>query len=185
MEQQALHLYWQDANRKMVAKLMSELAYEQAFELKTIPDGFSLSLESGVIYSGCGQANIWGQVVFDSTTLKREEDGHFSDILASTFMLDIQTQLEINDEVLAEHFEDLNATLLGDCKLALLKQGLTANELASMSCEQQQSLFNGHPKFAFNKGRRGWGSDDLQCYAPEAQKAFQLCWVAIERSNVE
>lgn len=185
MEQQALHLYWQDANRKMVAKLMSELAYEQAFELKTIPDGFSLSLESGVIYSGCGQANIWGQVVFDPTTLKREEGGHFFDILASTFMLDIQTQLEINDEVLAEHFEDLNATLLGDCKLALLKQGLTANELANMSCEHQQSLFNGHPKFAFNKGRRGWGSDDLQCYAPEAQKAFQLCWVAIERSNVE
>ena len=65
----------------------------------------------------------------------------------------------MSDEAFSEHLEDLNATLLGDCKLMLRKESMTANDLAYLPCEQQQTYFNGHPKFAFNKGRRGWGND--------------------------
>jgi aerobactin synthase len=187
MEQTALHSYWPEANRKMVAKLISELAYEQAFkihETETSPE-FSLKLDKDIEYHFSGKRNIWGQVVIEPHSLIRMGETDSSGLLATQFMRDIQHLIGMSDDALAEHFEDLNATLLGDCKLALRKLSITAKELAFMPCEQQQSFFDGHPKFAFNKGRRGWGSDDLALYAPEAERAFQLSWVAVHHSILQ
>ncbi|MUK49295.1 IucA/IucC family protein [Aliivibrio fischeri] len=185
MEQIALHTHWPAANRKMVAKLISELAYEQAFKIEQNNQGYVLSLDDGVCYQFLGKTNIWGQIVIEPTSLIRKHKSLNSDVLVTQFMIDIQRVINISDESLAEHFEDLNATLLGDCKLAQRKMNMSANELAFLSCEQQQLLFNGHPKFAFNKGRRGWGIKDLSLYAPEAERAFQLTWVAVHKSILE
>ncbi|WP_394135610.1 IucA/IucC family protein [Aliivibrio fischeri] len=185
MEQIALHTHWPAANRKMVAKLISELAYEQAFKIEQNNQGYILRLDDGVCYQFLGKTNIWGQIVIEPTSLIRKQKSLNSDVLATQFMIDIQRVINIGDESLAEHFEDLNATLLGDCKLAQRKMNMSANELAFLSCEQQQLLFNGHPKFAFNKGRRGWGIKDLSLYAPEAERAFQLTWVAVHESILE
>ncbi|GEK14600.1 IucA/IucC family protein [Aliivibrio fischeri] len=185
MEQIALHTHWPAANRKMVAKLISELAYEQAFKIEQNNQGYVLSLDDGVCYQFLGKTNIWGQIVIEPTSLIRKQKSLNFDVLATQFMIDIQRVINIGDESLAEHFEDLNATLLGDCKLAQRKMNMSANELAFLSCEQQQLLFNGHPKFAFNKGRRGWGIKDLSLYAPEAERAFQLTWVAVHKSILE
>ncbi|MBV7262403.1 IucA/IucC family siderophore biosynthesis protein [Photobacterium sp. WH24] len=183
MIQQALQKYWPQANRAIVAKMISEFAYEQAFQFQVSEDGFTLNLDHGVSYRFEGKANIWGQVVIDPQTVTRIPDT--GSLLATQFMMDIQSLLNIPDEALAEHFEDLNATLLGDCKLAVKKQAMTVKDLVSLSCELQQTYFDGHPKFAFNKGRRGWGTDDLDLYAPESQRAFQLGWVAVHHSILQ
>ncbi|KKC99828.1 MULTISPECIES: IucA/IucC family protein [Photobacterium] len=183
MIQQALQKYWPQANRAIVAKMISEFAYEQAFQFQVSEGGFILNLDHGVSYQFEGKANIWGQVVIDPQTVTRTPDTGL--LLATQFMMDIQSLLNIPDEALAEHFEDLNATLLGDCKLAVKKQAMTVKDLASLSCELQQTYFDGHPKFAFNKGRRGWGTDDLELYAPESQRAFQLGWVAVHQSILQ
>ncbi|NAW65811.1 IucA/IucC family protein [Photobacterium halotolerans] len=183
MIQQALHKYWPQANRAIVAKMISEFAYEQAFQFQVSEDGFILNLDHGVSYWFKGKANIWGQVVIDPHTVTRTPDTGL--LLATQFMMDIRSLLNIPDEALAEHFEDLNATLLGDCKLAVKKQAMTAKDLISLGCELQQTYFDGHPKFAFNKGRRGWGTDDLDLYAPESQRAFQLGWVAVHHSILQ
>lgn len=42
----------------------------------------------------------------------------------------------------------------------------------------------GHPKFIFNKGRRGWGLDALRLYAPEYRGRFRLQWVAVQRDRL-
>ncbi|MBL4832036.1 MAG: IucA/IucC family siderophore biosynthesis protein [Aliivibrio sp.] len=185
MDQIALHSYWSAANHNMVGKLISELSYEQAFKIEEHNTEFLLSLGDDIQYSFIGKRNIWGQIVIDSTSLIRKEREVSSEVLAAQFMRDIQSIIGITDGALAEHFEDLNATLLGDCKLALRKVNMTAKELAFLSCERQQLLFDGHPKFAFNKGRRGWGSDDLAMYAPEAERAFQLSWIAVHDSIMQ
>ena len=186
MDQIALHSHWSSANRKMVAKLISELAYEQAFKIEENPTDLSLTLTENIHYHFSGKRNIWGQVVIEpSSLIRKDENGLDSDILATQFMRDVQSLIGMSDDALAEHFEDLNATLLGDCKLALRKENWSAKELAFLSCEQQQLFFDGHPKFAFNKGRRGWGSDDLALYAPEADRSFQLNWVAVHHSILE
>ncbi|MCZ4293538.1 IucA/IucC family protein [Vibrio sinaloensis] len=182
MEQIALHKYWPLANQKLVAKIISEFAYEQAFRFNKDDSDYSLSLSNGVSYRFQGSENIWGQVVIEPKTLSRQPENSIS---AALLMRDLQTLLNMSDDAFAEHLEDLNATLLGDCKLMLKKEGMSALDLASMPCERQQTYFDGHPKFAFNKGRRGWGSDDLKRYAPESQRVFQLGWIAVEHSILQ
>ncbi|GAB6261941.1 IucA/IucC family protein [Photobacterium sp. R1] len=183
MIQQALQQHWPQANRAIVAKMISEFAYEQAFRFEETAQGFVLNLDEGVSYQFRGKANIWGQIVIEPESVTRFPATE--PVLATQFMMDIQQLLNMPDEAMAEHFEDLNATLLGDCKLAVKKQAMTAKDLANLSCELQQTYFNGHPKFAFNKGRRGWGTDDLDLYAPESQRAFQLGWVAVHQSVLQ
>ncbi len=130
MEQIALHTHWPAANRKMVAKLISELAYEQAFKIEQNNQGYVLRLDDGVCYQFLGKTNIWGQIVIEPTSLIRKQKSLNSDVLATQFMMDVQRVINIGDESLAEHFEDLNATLLGDCKLAQRKMNISANGLA-------------------------------------------------------
>lgn len=186
MEQLALHHYWSVTNQNMVAKILSEFAYEQAFQFEKTEHGYQLKLENGTRYCFDGEENIWGQVVIDPSSIRRESSiANEQPISAALLMRDLQVLLNMPDEAFAEHLEDLNATLLGDCKLIQRKQTMTARDLAMLPCEQQQTYFDGHPKFAFNKGRRGWGSDDLNLYAPEAQRAFKLGWVAVHHSILQ
>ncbi len=186
MEQLALHHNWSVANQNMVAKILSEFAYEQAFQFEETEAGYQLKLDNGTRYCFNGEENIWGQVVIDPSSIRRESSiANEQLISAALLMRDLQVLLNMPDEAFAEHLEDLNATLLGDCKLMQRKQTMTARDLAMLPCEQQQTYFDGHPKFAFNKGRRGWGSDDLNLYAPEAQRAFKLGWVAVHHSILQ
>lgn len=186
MEQIALHKYWSITNHKLVAKILSEFAYEQAFRFDFDLGRYSLSLINNTTYFFEGIENIWGQVVIDPTSICRYSDQESSTPLsAALLMRDLQPLLNMPDDAFAEHLEDLNATLLGDCKLMLRKESMTARDLAFLPCEQQQTYFDGHPKFAFNKGRRGWGSDDLNIYAPEAECTFQLGWVAVHDSILQ
>lgn len=186
MESFALHNYWTLANQKMVGKILSEFAYEQAFHFAVTGSGYQLKLDNGTQYCFTGSENIWGQVMIEPTSITRDSNSEPNQpVSAALLMRDLQSQLSMSDEALAEHLEDLNATLLGDCQLIHRKQAMTAQDLAFLPCEQQQSYFDGHPKFAFNKGRRGWGSDDLAKYAPEAQHAFQLGWVAVHLSILQ
>ncbi|WP_428771587.1 IucA/IucC family protein [Vibrio sp.] len=183
MEQIALHQYWHQANRKLVAKILSEFAYEQAFQFQATEHGYALHLDDGTRYTFTGSANIWGQMMIDPESLARVSVREPSALpSAALLMRDLQPLLAMSDDALAEHLEDLNATLLADCQLMLRKEPMTARDLAFLPAERQQCYFDGHPKFAFNKGRRGWGSDDLNRYAPESQQPFQLEWVAVHNS---
>ena len=183
MEQNAIQKYWEIANHKLAAKIISEFAYEQAFVLQPSNDGYILQLNDTTKYTFQGSRNIWGQVMIKPRSITRYSSVESqASISAALLMRDLQPLLNMSDNAFAEHLEDLNATLLSDCKLMQKKESMTARDLAFLSCEQQQTYFDGHPKFAFNKGRRGWGSDDLKKYAPESAQTFQLIWVAVHHS---
>lgn len=185
MEQSALHQFWEKANRALVAKIISELEYEQAFRLEADSGNHCLTLPNGNRYLVNGKRNIWGQLnILPDSVRRLDNKGAEQPVEASGFMLDAQTALGLDNETLAEHLEDLYATLLGDCKLMQLRENLDAEAFARLSLEKQQCLFDGHPKFAFNKGRRGWGCEDLRRFAPEGEEPFQLCWLAVRRTLV-
>ncbi|RYZ68954.1 MAG: siderophore biosynthesis protein IucC, partial [Proteobacteria bacterium] len=40
------------------------------------------------------------------------------------------------------------------------------------------AILSGHPKILLNKGRLGWGASELNHYAPECARPFQLFWCA-------
>lgn len=216
MKQEDLHRFWNRANQIMVAKLISELAYEQAFHIKiekigkqTLPaqEQLYLQLDSGVSYFFSGWRNIWGQYVINpssiirqfSTAINQENakppassnqasnqtEQDYAVVLASTFLLDAKKELGFVDENLSEHLEDLYATLVADCKLMSIRESVSAKHFIEMDINHQQCLFNGHPKFAFNKGRRGWGNDDLSRYAPESMQSFQLGWVTAKKDIIQ
>ena len=139
MEQIALHKYWSITNHKLVAKILSEFAYEQAFRFDFDLGRYSLSLINNTTYFFEGIENIWGQVVIDPTSICRYSDQESSTSLsAALLMRDLQPLLNMPDDAFAEHLEDLNATLLGDCKLMLRKESMTARDLAFLPCEQHQ-----------------------------------------------
>lgn len=48
MEQLALHHYWSIANQNMVAKILSEFAYEQAFQFEKTEHGYQLKLKTAL-----------------------------------------------------------------------------------------------------------------------------------------
>ena len=86
MDQIALHAHWPAANRKMVAKLISELAYEQAFTIEESNDEFSFIISQDVGYYFLGKPNIWGQIVIDPISLDRRSAGNSSEITATAFV---------------------------------------------------------------------------------------------------
>ncbi|OFV58622.1 hypothetical protein BCR59_07700 [Klebsiella pneumoniae] len=90
----------------------------------------------------------------------------------------------MSDATVAEHMQDLYATLLGDLQLLKARRGLSASDLIDLDADRLQCLLSGHPKFAFNKGRRGWGKEALERYAPEYANTFRLHWLAVKREHM-
>src|SRR5690606_371467 len=44
----------------------------------------------------------------------------------------------------------------------------------------EQSLWHGHPFHPFAKSIDGFSADDIDCYAPERARGFQLRWIIAE-----
>lgn len=172
----ALLNYWQQANRALVAKMIGELSYERILNLAGNDSNYRLDLGAPGYWRFQARCNLWGQPMVDPESLLPPA-GH--SLEAADFLLDIASQLGMDDAQVAEHLEDLFATLRADCQLRAARKGLTAHNIIRLPEAQRQSLLDGHPKFLFNKGRRGWGQEDLQRYAPEHGNHFQLGWVAV------
>lgn len=133
-----------------------------------------------------GRKQIWGSYRIDTDSLVRVcEEQNKTAIEANLLLADLKLHLSMSDHRVAEHVEDMNATLYSDCLMMAANAKRTASDMCSMSLIEQQAAIAGHPKFAFNKGRRGWGVSDLEHYAPEFSGHFQLVWLAIRRTSLQ
>ena len=186
----AISCYWAAANRQMVAKILSEFYYEGAFDIGR-SDAFVNTQEyyawvGESKYLFIGQWYIWDNIQIDPASIRRIDNGTESDTINALHLLeDLKHHLPMTDEQVAEHVEDMNATLYSDCHMMANRADYSVERLCEISLLQQQAIVNGHPKFSFNKGRRGWGINDLQAYAPEYQAQFQLMWVAVCRDTLQ
>ena len=167
---------WQHLNRQLVAKNISELQYEECFSPKGLDDCWSLMLRSGVTYSFFAWQSIWGQLRVNPDSLLRDGMPVTS---AAQFYIDAQAELELTDIVLANVLEECAQTLYGDMQAWLLRQEVNAGQIAKMDIDLMQPYLEGHPKAVLNKGRLGWGSDELAAYAPESNQPLQLRWIAV------
>ncbi|MCU5775320.1 aerobactin synthase IucC [Erwiniaceae bacterium BAC15a-03b] len=173
------HPHWQRVNRLMVARIIAELEYEQV--LRAVPDGGGWQLKlADCIYRFQATRGIWGWLLIDAATLQR---GDARPVMADKALRQLGVVLAMNDAQLAEHLEDLYATLRADLQLLQARAGMSAHDLIRLSADTLQCLMAGHPKFIFNKGRRGWGLEALHRYAPEYQGQFQLMWLAVQRDH--
>ncbi|MDR0219635.1 MAG: IucA/IucC family siderophore biosynthesis protein [Enterobacteriaceae bacterium] len=180
---------WEYVNRRMIAKILAELEYERTLNAGFTGAHWYIRLGE-VSYTFSAKRSIWGWLVIDPDSLVS------ADLLTSTDLLtnkheplaadhtlrQLAQVLGMSDAQVAEHMEDLYATLRGDLRLLSARRHMSAQELIELDPVKLQCLLSAHPKFIFNKGRRGWGLEALHRYAPEYQNRFRLHWVAVKRN---
>ncbi|WP_457808703.1 IucA/IucC family protein [Kushneria sp. EE4] len=201
---EAIRRHWARANRALIARMISELAYEQVLlpeaDGKTESDnkGWRLDIDAlapderstSTGSHACGRwhfrarTNLWGQLLIDAESLAGPT-GAGETPEAAEFLLALAPGMGMNDAQLAEHLEDLFNTLRGDCYLIEVHQRLGADEAIGLAEPQRQAVLDGHPKFLFNKGRRGWGVESLMRYAPEYARPFQVEWLMVRRERLK
>ncbi|WP_454889197.1 aerobactin synthase IucC [Serratia quinivorans] len=169
---------WQRVNRQMIAKILAELEYERALQAEQHDGQWHIAL-GDAHYRFSAERGIWGWLHIDPATLACDQ----SPLAADQTLRQLAQVLKMDDAQVAEHLEDLYATLRGDMQLLSARHGMSAQDLIALDADALQCLLAGHPKFIFNKGRRGWGLTALQQYAPEYQGQFRLHWVAAKRSS--
>ncbi|WP_342221747.1 aerobactin synthase IucC [Candidatus Fukatsuia endosymbiont of Tuberolachnus salignus] len=169
---------WQCVNRQMIAKILAELEYEHVFRAETQGRKWRIMLGDAT-YTFSARRGIWGWLHIDPTSLTCDNPP----LSADQTLRQLAQVLDMDDAQIAEHLEDLYATLRGDMQLLAARNGMSAQDLIALDADMLQCLLIGHPKFIFNKGRRGWGLTALQQYAPEYQSQFRLYWVAAKRGN--
>jgi aerobactin synthase len=176
-----VNVYWQKVNRDMVAKILAELEYERTLSARQLADNRWQITMGAETWQFQATRGIWGWLHIDPESLTTVS-GNAVD--AETALLQLATVLEMSDAQTAEHLEDLYATLRGDIQLLQARETLDADALIHLDPDELQCLMSGHPKFIFNKGRRGWGLDALRQYAPEYRGRFRLHWVAVQRAHL-
>ncbi|WHP29653.1 aerobactin synthase IucC [Trabulsiella odontotermitis] len=172
---------WEQVNRGMVAKILAELEYERALTAEEIaPQRWAIPL-GDERWQFTATRGIWGWLHIDPTTLSNRSG---EPIEAESALRQLAKVLAMSDAQTAEHLEDLYATLRGDLQLLSARAHLDADALIDLDPDALQCLLSGHPKFIFNKGRRGWGLDALRQYAPEYCGRFRLHWIAVRRDHL-
>ncbi|WP_145606223.1 IucA/IucC family protein [Yersinia intermedia] len=169
---------WQRVNRQMIAKILAELEYERTLCAAPQAQAWSITLP-GAIYRFSAKRGIWGWLHIDPASLHCEG----VPLTADHMLRQLAQVLQMDDAQVAEHLEDLYATLRADMQLLSARQGMSAEDLIALDADALQCLLAGHPKFIFNKGRRGWGLTALHHYAPEYQGQFRLHWIAAKRGS--
>jgi len=168
---------WEQVNREMIAKILAELEYERALQAsEQSPNRWTISVGTAR-WEFTASRGIWGWLHIDPDSLSGGPTE------ADVLLQQLAVVLEMNDAQAAEHLEDLYATLRGDLQLLEARQSMTAEDLIDLDADELQCLLSGHPKFIFNKGRRGWGVDALRAFAPEYRNRFRLHWIAVRRDR--
>lgn len=166
---------WEEVNRKLVARAISELSFEEVLRPVGVAPAFSLSLKSGATYTFSGATNIWGNVRVHPGSLKRNGE---TVVDAGAFFRDSLPETGMSEFTLAQFFEEMTNTLNADLRV----KNLPANDLALLDGDEQQTYLDGHPKILLNKGRMGWNREASVLYSPESGNTFRLFWIAVKKS---
>ena len=193
---------WQRANRLLSAKILSELMFEEVLSFTLVDQNMTADLceivngnahyllrTASRTYSFEASLSVWGMLVInpDSITVKYvSEDGKPTPKVpfpeACQLLIDIQSQMKISDINLSGLLEEVQQTLYSDCIYLQSLDAVSAEAIVNMSEVSRQAYLSAHPKAIANKGRLGWGTNDLANYTPESAAAIQLRCVAVHNS---
>ncbi len=178
--------HWARAQRALLAKAISELAYEEVL-FPVWSEGESawlLTLASGASYSFQGPKRVWGNITVDPDSIRRTADiSHTPELSIFQFVADARMEIGMVPADMAWYLRDLQNTSIADTQLTRLNAGTTTGALADMPEIELHARLEGHPKAVTSKGRLGWGQDDFEAYAPEFGGSFQLIWLAVTRDS--
>ncbi len=179
---------WQQVNKRLLAKSLSELSWEETICPEETGNGvYALSLASGVSYRFLAWRSIWDQLIIDTASIKRTDSKGQSnkDVEVSQFFIDAQAELGMSSATLANFLEELANTLMAEAQVQKNYFQKPASELINLTDDDLQCYLDGHPKVTVSKGRVGWGLNDYEAFATEFLPEVQLEWLAVSRQSLQ
>ncbi|KAB7615848.1 IucA/IucC family siderophore biosynthesis protein [Amylibacter sp. SFDW26] len=176
---------WQSVCRKSLAKLLSELSYEEVLSPIYKDGKAELKLKSGVTYIFDATLGAWGNLLIDPASITRSNVQDTQEMSPLQFVIDARAEHGMSPDTEATFIRELSNTLKQDLLLENEFGQLTGDALIALPSHEIHAILEGHPKAVANKGRLGWGIDDVTNYAPESKNGFQTFWLAADRKFCE
>ncbi|PZF82680.1 IucA/IucC family protein [Jiangella anatolica] len=162
--------HWERANRELIAKLLTEFGYEEI-----IPLSGAVSVElPGATLTGRATRRALGWWRVDPSSLELAGGGALPDAVDVFTAVLLAAGAEA--ATVAGAVSELSSTLLTDARQ--LATARPAAELVDLEPVLVEAELTGHPWIVANKGRVGFGADDLLAYPPEARADVRLLWLA-------
>ncbi|MFM9370282.1 IucA/IucC family protein [Streptomyces sp. Da 82-17] len=182
---------WREANRRLLAKTLSEFAFEELIKPEALEDGrYRVDLNSGVSYVFAATRGALGGWQADKDSVTRGAAGLLGNEIstpawdAQQFLVDCADTIGTDAPTLGMYLTELSSTLAVDAA-RIEHGGATAAELAKLGHAELECHMTGHPTLAANKGRIGFSASDVRAYAPESQQLVKLQWIAVHRGLAE
>lgn len=178
---------WSRANRELLAKIVTELVFEDVLVPEALGDGsFRLAVDGRTAVTYTARLRHLGHWRVDPGSLRWHVDGaeqplpDATDVVATAL-----PALGVDPSTTAGAICELANTVLADAWQ--LARGRPAHELAGLDPARLEGEMRGHPWIVANKGRLGFDADDLAAYTPEAGAPLRLLWVAAtpDRASAE
>ncbi|WP_055701431.1 IucA/IucC family protein [Streptomyces silaceus] len=188
---------WEEAGRRLLAKMIGEFAYEEIIRPVPAAEGgsgsYQLPLESPEPGGSAGTSErrggsrltfrarrgSYGSWHVDTAGLAlAEREGPalpFSDPLR--FLVLARRTLGLDGATLGHLIRELTVTLSADARID--HTALSAAQLADLGYAELEGHQTGHPWLVLNKGRIGFSASDTDQWAPEARRATTLPWIAV------
>lgn len=172
---------WKKVNNELNAKIFNELSYEEV--IKPVLMDKEKAIWQWEINETCwqftGKQHIWGNLIVDTKSITR--NGH-KNINSANLIKDIASHIALSEITLGNLLEEIQQTLYADLTSQGKLDALSENDVVTLSGINLQALLKGHPKALANKGRLGWGINELQQYSPESAQSFQLHYLAVKKT---
>ncbi|EPZ49385.1 siderophore biosynthesis protein, IucA/IucC family [Bacteriovorax sp. BAL6_X] len=173
-------------HKNLIIKSIEELQFEELFDVEYCHDRFYFRITDDIYYSFQGRISVWGNLQIERDSFKKFSAGKVVDeYTLSDFFFEVKDICKMSDETLAQFIEEGNQTIYGDIIQANSLENIGIEEISKFNFKKIDQILSGHPKIIMNKGRIGWGSDELLLYAPESRNSYKLHWCAIKRDCLE
>lgn len=170
--------YWDAANRKLIAKVLSELHFEELLTYEAGASSHSFILNAKHVWQFNARQTLWGMLVVEPDSIA--VDG--VELTLSQFFLDIEDIINITAINLSGFLEEIQQTLYSEMARLHVVDGVDAKTMVSCDEVTRQKYLDAHPKLIANKGRLGWGVSELAQYSPETSQGFQLHFLAVKKT---
>jgi siderophore synthetase component len=168
---------WRRANRELLAKIVTELVFEDVLVPTATDQGFRLAITGDTALTYTAARKHLGHWRVDPESLTWEVGGVEHDLpdVVDVVALAVPA-LGVDAPTTAGVIAEMANTVLSDAWQ--LAEGRKAAELAAADPVDIESALRGHPWITANKGRLGFDADDLASLAPEAARPLRVRWLA-------
>ncbi len=179
---------WEQVNRWLVRKAISEFAHELLFTPQPLDEAGWYRIvadDTAIEYHFKAEKFILDHWHIDASSIRKQKAGEAAKLDVLSFITEFQEQLAIPSQFRATYLEEVSSTLLGYA-YKWRNQYFTTQQLVMADFQEiEHAMTEGHPCFVASNGRMGFSTEDYQRYAPEANRPFRIIWLAGHRDHAQ